>query len=347
MTEANIPTSPAKDRSPIGSAALIALPIRLVMGWAFFSAFWRRTALKDALDPDAAGYVGEKFNHFLPNALIVKPAIEHLLAHPGQLHAAMVLFTVAEGVVGLFLLVGLCTRAMSLAAIGLSLGILLGSGWLGTTCLDEWQIGVLSSACAFVLLLTGGGRYSLDHALARRRPALARSKWFARLASGEWAVPAKAALAGSLAILLVDLATNQIFHGGVYGPLHNKSVRPKIEISDARIADNILQFSVYRTEGVDVYGSFLVEAAVVDTQTGAAAATVLANQLGHLPAQAIRNTYVAKVKPAGRSLLVPLGAKAQVTLDVRGAQLEPRHPHALVLTDISGAQWKAPLKTDS
>jgi hypothetical protein len=44
------------------SAALIVLPIRLVVGWTFFSAFWRRVALADELDSNAHGYIGEKFN---------------------------------------------------------------------------------------------------------------------------------------------------------------------------------------------------------------------------------------------------------------------------------------------
>jgi hypothetical protein len=38
--------------SPVSdSAALVVLPIRLVVGWTFFSAFWRRVALADELDP--------------------------------------------------------------------------------------------------------------------------------------------------------------------------------------------------------------------------------------------------------------------------------------------------------
>jgi hypothetical protein len=34
----------------------------LVVGWTFFSAFWRRVAPADELDPNAHGYIGEKFN---------------------------------------------------------------------------------------------------------------------------------------------------------------------------------------------------------------------------------------------------------------------------------------------
>lgn len=55
------------------SYANAGLALRLVLGWTYFSAFWRRLILENKLDPNAAGYIGEKFNHFLPNALFIKP----------------------------------------------------------------------------------------------------------------------------------------------------------------------------------------------------------------------------------------------------------------------------------
>jgi len=59
-----------KNNSIRDDAGLLTLALRLVIGWTYFSAFWRRTILADKLDPEAAGYIGEKFNHFLPNALV-------------------------------------------------------------------------------------------------------------------------------------------------------------------------------------------------------------------------------------------------------------------------------------
>lgn len=61
---------------------MLVTPIRWVAGWAFFSAFWRRAVLAPAkLDPNAAGYVGDKFNTFLPQALWIRPMLEYLLLH--------------------------------------------------------------------------------------------------------------------------------------------------------------------------------------------------------------------------------------------------------------------------
>ena len=144
-------------------AGMFTTALRWVAGWTYFSAFWRRLILENKLDPDEAGYIGEKFNHFLPNALGIKPLIEHLVSNPESLWWAMATFTIVEGIVGLLFMLGLFTRLMSIGVFGLAFGILLGSGWLGTTCLDEWQIGVLGIAAGFTIFLSGGGKYSLDH----------------------------------------------------------------------------------------------------------------------------------------------------------------------------------------
>uniref|UniRef100_UPI00260D688C TQO small subunit DoxD n=1 Tax=Fluviicola sp. TaxID=1917219 RepID=UPI00260D688C len=137
------------------TAGLFTTALRWVAGWTYFSAFWRRLILENKLNPDEAGYIGEKFNHFLPNALGIKPLIEYLVSHPDALWWAMAVFTIVEGIVGLLFMLGLFTRLMSFGVLSLALGILLGSGWLGTTCLDEWQIGVLGVAAGFTIFLSG------------------------------------------------------------------------------------------------------------------------------------------------------------------------------------------------
>lgn len=333
--------------SHFSTAALFALPVRLVVGWTYFSAFWRRVGLDDKLNPDVPGYVGEKFNHFLPNALGIGPIIEHLLTHPGLLALAMTVFTIVEGIVGICVIVGLFTRSMGLAVLGLAFGILLSAGWLGTTCLDEWQIGILGVASGFMLVLSGGGRCSVDRVLSAKYPRLAQRTWLNWLTSGAVTITVPAVLTGAIAILALALFTNQQFHGGVYGPLHNKSVAPKIEVSDARAAGNSLQFQLYRTEGVDVYGSFLIGVSVLDDSTEDTVVQLDGAQLSRLPEAAIANRYIAKVKPGAHSLIVPLGAKAQLTIDTGPTRWDAAHSYTLVLTDISGATWKRAIETVS
>src|SRR5690554_1683871 len=178
----------------------------------------------------------------------------------------MIVFTIVEAVVGLLLMLGLFTRLMSIGVFFLAMGILLGSGWIGTTCLDEWQIGVLGVAGGFTLFLTGSGLYSVDNWLMKRNVGFTQKKWFTLLGSGELKLKKlnQIVLVGSFAILGLTLATNQIFHGGVWGTLHNKSVRPIVEISNVNLNDGKINFEVYRVEGADVYGSFLIGIDVED-----------------------------------------------------------------------------------
>ncbi|MEQ3499630.1 TQO small subunit DoxD [Tenacibaculum sp. SSH1-16] len=323
-------------------SGLLVLAIRLVIGWTYFSAFWRRTILANKLDPEVAGYIGEKFNHFLPNALGIKPLIQYLVENPDILWLNMVIFTIIEGIVGLFIIFGLFTRIMSIGVFGLAMGILLGSGWIGTTCLDEWQIGVLGIATGYVLFLTGSGKYSIDNYFIKNNFSFTKKKWFAWLGSGVIPIKnhifPKFVLIGSLTILGMTLFTNQVFHGGVWGTLHNKSVKPKLEITEAKISNDILSFDLFRTEGVDVYGSWVISVELSNQQNN----TVIQysqKDLASLTNENILNYYVAKIKPDKHSLVVPLGAKAKMIFKNQVFSNLSNGTYTLKITDISGAFW--------
>lgn len=323
-------------------SGLFTLSLRLVVGWTYFSAFWRRLFLADKLDPETAGYIGEKFNHFLPNALGIKPIIEYLVTHPEALWWAMTLFTIVEGIVGLLLIFGLLSRLMSIGVIGLAMGILLGSGWIGTTCLDEWQIGVLGIAAGFTLYFTGSGKYSIDYYLYQKNYQFTAKRWFQYLGSGLLPVRPKRlhriVLIGSTLILFITLFTNQYFHGGVWGDLHNKSVRPKIEISDITASHDALSFQIYRVEGVDVYGSFLIGISLEDN-TGNTLLKLTGSELSDYPTNLIQNKYVTQVKPGAHSMVVPLGGKALITIEDATFSSLDSGTYTITLTDISGLSW--------
>lgn len=326
-------------------AGIFTLSLRLIVGWTYFSAFWRRLILENKLIPDTVGYIGEKFNHFLPNSIGIKPIIEYLVSTPDLLWWAMVIFTLVEGIVGLFYILGFFTRLMSIGVFSLAFGILLGSGWLGTTCLDEWQIGILGVAAGFTIFLSGGGKYSLDY-LLKGKINPSQHKWFFWLTSGELPITMKqfnkTAVSGALLLFILTLYTNQTFHNGVWGPLHNKSVKPKIEISNASIHNNILSFEIYRVEGVDVYGSFLIGITLKESN-GTTVFQEDGEKLAHFPISDIQNEYIAKVVPGKHSLIVPLGSKAIITIrNNKLSQLLPGE-YEIILTDISGITWKQTL----
>lgn len=331
------------DRTANNMAGLFTLSLRWVIGWTYFSAFWRRLILDNKLIPEEAGYIGEKFNHFLPNALGIKPIIEYLVSNPEALQVSMVIFTIVEAIIGLFIILGLFTRLMSIGVFFLAMGILLGSGWIGTTCLDEWQIGVLGVASGFVLYLTGSGAYSLDNYLMNKSYRFTEKKWFAFLGSGWLPVQniAPKVLIMSVFIFGLTLFTNQYFHGGVFGTLHNKSVKPKVEISNVELNGSQLSFQLFRVEGVDVYGSFLIGIQVLDEHNNVVK-SIGQNELAQFPTDKINNHYVAKIKPGKHSLILPLGAKADMTIDL--AEITPKENYSLKLIDISGIEWTAEIK---
>lgn len=322
-------------------SGIFMLALRLVVGWTYFSAFWRRLILENKLDPDTSGYIGEKFNHFLPNALGIKPMIEYLVSNPDALWWSMVIFTIVEAIVGLFIMLGLMTRLMSVGVLALATGILLGSGWLGTTCLDEWQIGILGMATGFGLFFSGGGKYSIDNYLQKKIPE-SGSKLFGWIGSGALPLDTKTtqriAISGTMVIFFMTLFTNQYFHNGVWGKLHNKSVKPIVEISDAKLTTKELSFTVFRVEGADVYGSFLIGIQLKD-KDGNIIIDKDGLELAKLPQSKINNYYVAKVTPGKHSLLIPLGSKAILTIDDKYLQNLKKGEYEIILTDISGITW--------
>lgn len=326
-------------KSAFDAAGLFTLAFRLVIGWTYFSALWRRMVLADKLDPELAGYVGHKFNHFLPKALGIQWFIEYLLLNPEILRLVMFIFTIVEGVFGLFLMLGLYTRLSSFVVINLALGILLSAGWLGTTCLDEWQIGVLGLAGGLSLFWSGGGKISLDHKFFEDR--LEKLSWFNWISSGSLPISIKKATSWGVGlagvILFLTLFTNQYFHGGVWGDLHNKSVRPKLELSQAEKANNQLSFELFRVEGVDVYGSFLIQMQAFDDQ-GNLLAEVKNEEFLTAEEVHYNNYYISKIRPEQHALVIPLGAKAKINWLLSESIVN--QVDFMRFTDISGLTWE-------
>ena len=126
---------------------MITLGLRLVVGWTYFSAFLRRVVLENKLIPDALGYIVEKFNHFLPNSIGIKPVIEYLLLNPNLLWWAMVIFTLIEGIVGLLFMLGFFTRLMSIGVLLLVGGILWDREsycFIYQSGLSSWRMGAFA-----------------------------------------------------------------------------------------------------------------------------------------------------------------------------------------------------------
>ena len=52
----------------------------------------------------------------------------------------------------------------------LAWGIGAAAGWLGSTCVDEWQIAAVEGAAAFMFMFTGSRWLSIDQLLSSKFP---------------------------------------------------------------------------------------------------------------------------------------------------------------------------------
>ncbi|MGL4292865.1 MAG: TQO small subunit DoxD [Bacteroidales bacterium] len=328
--------------------------LRMVSGWLFFSAFWRRVVLMpEKLDPSSMDYVGIKFNTFLPHAVGIESMLEFLLTHQELLFAFLIIFTIIEGLCGLGLMLGFFTRLTALGTTCLSFGILLGAGWLGSTCLDEWQIGVAGIASGLTLMMMGSGYFSLDNLIFGSRLIDGKHRRLIWITSGRLPVEDRTLKNlgfwfGIIAIF-ITIWSNQVLHGGVWGKLFNYSKKTVVEVSNTSVSSDRLSFEVFRTGGSDVYGAFVIEMAIVDFYDNPVWKYEFATngmEGNKTTAFDINNIYVSKVKTAPFSLEIPLGAKASITTQDSVFAKLPLGSYSLKLTDVSGLVWKQDFRID-
>lgn len=154
--------------------------IRVTLGWMFFSAFIRRAINVPAkLNPNSSAYVGGKLITFLPHAWgPIKGILESVLMNPSMLYNFIIMFTALEAIFGLFMLIGFLTRLSGLVLAGLAWGIGAAAGWLGSTCVDEWQIAAMEGAAAFMFIFTGSRWLSIDQFLAQKFKGIKIGKYY-------------------------------------------------------------------------------------------------------------------------------------------------------------------------
>lgn len=354
-------TSSARQWTPeslFAVAGLMALAIRLVQGWIFWGGASRRLfydfhsihgheyAVK--MDPNVSGYVANKLVHAMPGS-VFPGLIQWVVMHGGFLLFMVWFWTLVELVVGVGLMLGIATRLLALASLGLNISLMLIFGWMGSTCVDEWTMAAGGFAMGATLMLTGGGHWSLDHWIAKRWPAVGEQGWFRWLFSGPLPLSATRSWGAALGILslLFTAGFYQYFHGAVISPLHARVSFHKHDLALSQVSaqtNGQVRFHAYIDAGPDTGKLYLIDARLVDAQ-GNTVENWNGKALSALPKADIDNLFhqpwASQIKPTKYGLGGITGAKAFITLPAEHSL--PAGRYTLRLMNIDGRTWSAPV----
>ncbi|MDN7501024.1 TQO small subunit DoxD [Burkholderia gladioli] len=360
MTPSTFPNSQYQPQAPDASAsrtavrasALSMIAVRVIQGFIYWGGGSRRFIYAPSkLNPNATHWMANKFQTALPGALLgMDHVISYMLHHFVVLYAGVIVFSAAELIVGLMLMAGLYTRAAALASMGFSVMLMLMFGWQGATCIDEWTMAACNLAMGATLFLGGGGAYTLDNVLLRKRPSRAQNALF-RWASGALPLPLgehgmrKLALAVLAVVVVFDVSTYSYYRGSVVTPFHSGPVSPTahhVTLSQVSLTQGELRFHATLDAGTPEAPVHIVQAVVLDAN-GQALVRWDADQLSHVPKSAFTNDYAYnQFGPGPFGLRAPMGAAAFVTLALPdGHAADLAKAARLRLIDVDGRKFES------
>ena len=346
MSTSTAPTASSHESAGLWrQLGLALLAVRFVQGWIYWGGGSRRFIYAPAkLDPHAASWMANKFQTAMPGALLgMGHVVDYLLHHFALLYAGVILFSAAELVFGLFLLLGFMTRLSALVTIGLSVVLMLLFGWQGATCIDEWTMASANFGMGVALLLAGGGAWSLDAWLLKRRPSLADAGWFQWFGSGPWPLERlkRWSLISVTVTMLFVVLTYNYYRGSVLTPFHGGPVSPAahhISLSAGRLTpEGTVRFSAYLDAGTPAAPANVVRADLLGPG-GQIVEHWGSRALSALPPSAFVNDYAYNRFGAGYAgITAKVGARATITLppSTPGLQLAAGR-YRLVLHSVNG-----------
>lgn len=306
------------------------------------------------LDPDAHSWMANKFQSAMPGALLgMDQLIAYLLQHFWLLYPALILFSAAELIAGMALVMGLMTRLAALASMGFSVLLMLMFGWQGGTCIDEWTMASCNLAMGASLVLAGSDAYSIDNVLLRRRPALAERGWF-RWLGGSLPLPLadrsfrNLGLSVLAAVLAFNLATYNYFRGSIVTPYHSGRISATshhFTLSDASLLpDGSVRFAAYLDGGTADIPAHIMKVELLGRQ-GQVLTAWNSETLSRLPADAFHNAFAYNIFKTGPyGIVAGMGAKAIITLrPVAGTALMLGEAATLTASNVDGASFSVKL----
>lgn len=333
------------DESSWKIVGLVILSIRFVQGWIFWGGGSRRFIYDPTkLDPYSSQWMANKLQSAMPGALLgVEHVISFMLQHFFFLYLAIILFSLAELISGLALILGFCTRLAAFTTTVISIALMIIFGWQGTTCMDEWTMAVSNLAMGLTLILSGSASYSIDSWLLKRKPYLAKKSWFRILASGALSLPTlkKISLGFFVFIILFTLGTYNYYRGAILSHYHAGPVSAyayHLQLSDGKVtADGTVTFNLYVNAGASAAPTYLVRIELL-TAEGKLLENWEQQQLSLLTPQQIINKYSYNIiKPGPYGIIAPVSAAATIILS-SGTKVSPGKYQLQVYT-IDGHRW--------
>lgn len=335
------------------SFGLVLLAVRFVQGWIFWAGGSRRFIYAPGkLDPHAATWMANKFQSAMPGALLgMDRVVGYMLHHFVLLYAGVILFSAAELVFGLFLMLGYLTRLSALVSVGLSVVLMLLFGWQGATCIDEWTMAASNFAMGVVLFLAGSEAYSVDSWMIRRNPSLRERSWFQWLGSAPWSAgrTRRWSLIAAAATVLFTVLPYNHFRGAVITPYHGGPVSPvrhHISLSQGTLQrDGSLQFTAYLDAGTPAEPANIIVAELLDSGRGVVE-TWQGRALASLPRSVFANDYgYNRFGPGYAGITATMGARAVISLPAARPGLRlTKGSYVLVLHSVNGHTFQLQMR---
>jgi thiosulfate dehydrogenase [quinone] large subunit len=327
------------------SAALALLAVRFVQGWIFWGGGSRRFIYAPSkLDPTAHEWMASKFQSAMPGALLgMDRVVDFMLHHFSLLYAGVVVFSAAELIFGLFLIIGFMTRLSALVTVGFSVILMLLFGWQGATCLDEWTMAACNCAMGVTLFIAGSSAYSVDSWLMHCRPSLGATAWFRWGGSGLWAPRdvRRLGVTGAILTALFVVLTYDHYRGSVVTAFHAAPVSPSehhFSLSDGSLtADGAVRVTAYLDGGTPETPANIVRIDLV-TSDNHVAETWNSATLAALPKSIYNNDYrYNQFGPGYAGITARMGARATISLPpVSAGLIVADAPYTLLIHSVDG-----------
>ena len=284
----------------------------------------------------------------VPGSLLgMDQVVSYMLHHFALLYAGVIVFSAAELVFGLFLMLGYLTRLSALVSVGISVVLMVLLGWQGATCIDEWTMAVSNFAMGVAVFLAGSAAYSLDGWMMRRNSDLRGRGWFQWLGSAPWPTrrTRRWSLIAAAATALFTVLTYNHYRGAVFTPYHGGPVSPvkhHISLSQGTLhRDGSLRFTAYLDAGTPSEPANVIAADLIDSG-GVTVKAWDGRALKSLPRSAFANDYAYnQFGPGYAGISAGMGARAVISLPAAqpGRRLASGG-YVLVLHSVNGRVFR-------